>query len=1614
MEAITSRLNREKFEVIVFGDACIMDAPVEDWPLCDCLVAFYSTGFPSDKAEAYVKLRRPYALNNLEMQDVLHDRRRVYDLLKGQGVPHAENVYASRDGYGGQKLEELEIVEADDYIQVNNTTIHKPFVEKPVDAENHNVYIYYPMSAGGGSKRLFRKIGDRSSEFYPNANEIRREGSFVYESFVETQGTDVKVYTVGPDYGHAEARKSPTLDGKVNRNAEGKEIRYPVILTSEEKEYARKITLAFRQCVCGFDILRVQGRSFVCDVNGWSFVKNSRKYVDDCAMLLQEFIEAAVKPGRRTKLFSTEVPLIKYKTIKPHLQQQPQQQLQQQRQQQPVAGEVGLIITERPPRINTLGSKEVGAGTFAPIGSPASTPPRSPTEYGKSSLKHQRKHPEELRAVIAITRHGDRTPKQKMKMKISFPEFMAFYNKYSPGPRKEIKVKGKLHLKEFLGITVELIKTLRVTPGPSSLSSLSNGLPLAQKVKEAASAEDVDAAGAAAATAGGDAAMATAAGATEAAAAASAADSGTTAATQEQAVPAPAEPAFTEVDAETYGKLHQIKHVLERWEISGINRKLQLKPRKWEEVDASTLQGGRKDGAARPESRTRGAGGRAGGTGSGSEPGSSSQGGPVLNKDTIRQGAMNEDTLSKGAAPRNEGATGGGDNDEGERGSGKVERASQLLLILKWGGELTNLGQRQAIELGNSFRTIMYPDSGTGGLLRLHSTFRHDLKIKTSDEGRVMKTAAAFAKGFLELEGDLTPILVSLVSKESSKNSSVMMLDPSGNKDITKDMDLSKDFLQRVMAKDVTFSPELIKSVVPTGQASVRRALRSVGNPVAKLTHLRELVMVLVKQLSRRSATFPLGTTDRVSAADRELDRGIEADEFATSRVERAEAREKEKRLQKQQSETSLPTSRDSRLPSRGETPLLMLDRWRKLHDELHDSATGFDITKIPDVHDNARYDCLHNAHLDLDGLPELYDLAKHLADSIVPQEYGITKGGKLLIGSKMCHALMHKIKYDLLIAMADSEVDMRYQLDLSHMEDLPINSLARRVRTRLYFTSESHLHTLLNVLRFPIGKHEAVVTEEAMRMLSRTKELCYLTSFVIRLFEDTEKAPEDPARFRVEILFSPGVVKHPMLPGDHLHTAPLVPLHKHLTCKQVEETLNAAIGLAAHETVPDDHSEAEAILHKLDRVARGKSVDSKGGSSGGGGGTSSSSGRSSTAAASSSTSTSSNGGVAAAAVPAAGYTAGGVSHQPARDSTIEHDKQGIVGGDGDPKRQRRDDDQQQQQQQQQQGKKESQEEDVAVERQCWYYGGGGWGKGKGEDKEKEKKPRRNSWLSSVTRAASSDQSAQRQQQLQQHESRGYDQEQQQHMQHMQHQEQHTDDDGYAAERGADDEEEDDDNNCCPPEEDGEEGEADDMGMLEGQDGEEGDEEEEEEEEEDREEDEDDQGTEGDERCCTDDEIDNDDEDEGFESDVGRHAKARLASDSYLSMPCESGDSVSSAPPDNDEGAGGYDQRARRRGGQQHQHQQHQHQHQHQQRRNNSLSRRPRSRGHSGREASKGGSKSSGRKRSLSRRASGADSLAGSDSYDRSAYTVVVALGVLGVAAAAAGVAVVMARARRT
>ncbi|KAF3664626.1 hypothetical protein FXO38_10036 [Capsicum annuum] len=69
-------------------------------------------------------------------------------------------------------------------------------------------------------------------------------------------------------------------------------------------------------------------------------------------------------------------------------------------------------------------------------------------------------------------------------------------------------------------------------------------------------------------------------------------------------------------------------------------------------------------------------------------------------------------------------------------GEGEEERPTEALMVLKYGGVLTHAGRKQAEELGRYFRNNIYPGEGTG-LLRLHSTYRHDLKIYSSDEGRV-------------------------------------------------------------------------------------------------------------------------------------------------------------------------------------------------------------------------------------------------------------------------------------------------------------------------------------------------------------------------------------------------------------------------------------------------------------------------------------------------------------------------------------------------------------------------------------------------------------------------------------------------------------------------------------------------------------------------------------------------------------------------------------------------------------------------------------------------------------------------------------------------------------
>ncbi|XP_052399764.1 inositol hexakisphosphate and diphosphoinositol-pentakisphosphate kinase 2 isoform X4 [Carassius gibelio] len=836
MSEILERLCKfEYITVDIFPEEVILNEPVEKWPLCDCLISFHSKGFPLDKAVNYAKLRNPVLINDLNMQYFIQDRREVYRILQEEGIDLPRYAVLNRDP---DRPEECNLVESEDHVEVNGEVFQKPFVEKPVSAEDHNVYIYYPTSAGGGSQRLFRKIGSRSSVYSPEST-VRKTGSYIYEEFMPTDGTDVKVYTVGPDYAHAEARKSPALDGKVERDSEGKEIRYPVMLTAMEKLVARKVCLAFKQTVCGFDLLRANGHSFVCDVNGFSFVKNSMKYYDDCAKVLGN-----------------------------------------------------MVMRELAPQFHIPWSIPLEAEDI----------PIVPTTSGTMM---------ELRCVIAVIRHGDRTPKQKMKMEVRNALFFELFEKYGGYKTGKIKLKKPKQLQEVLDIARQLLAEL----------VLHNDCEIEEKKS----------------------------------------------------------------------KLEQLKTVLEMYgHFSGINRKVQL----------TYLPNG--------------------------QPKASSE---------------EEDVLKEGPS---------------------------LLLVLKWGGELTPAGRVQAEELGRAFR-CMYP-GGQGdyagfpgcGLLRLHSTYRHDLKIYASDEGRVQMTAAAFAKGLLALEGELTPILVQMV-KSANMNG---LLDSDSLTDCQQRV---KARLHEIMQKNKEFSEEDYNKLAPTGSQSLVNSMGVIINPVRTCDGVHTLIKSLTSQICKRLED---------------------------------------------------PKSADLQL-YHSETLELMLQRWSKLERDFRMRNGRYDISKIPDIYDCVKYDTQHNSSLGLEDTLELFRLSRALADIIIPQEYGITKAEKLDIASAYCLPLVKKIQLDLQRTHEDEAVNKLHPL-----YSRGVMSPGRHVRTRLYFTSESHVHSLLNIFRYGglLDEQKDEQWKQAMDYLSAVNELNYMTQIVIMLYEDNNKDPSSEERFHVELHFSPGV----------------------------------------------------------------------------------------------------------------------------------------------------------------------------------------------------------------------------------------------------------------------------------------------------------------------------------------------------------------------------------------------------------------------------------------------------------------------------------------------------------
>jgi len=457
---------------------------VENWPVCDFLISFFSEGFPLDKAIAYAKLRRPFCVNDLPMQTILWDRRICLQILDQLSVPTPPRVEVNRDG--GPKadtvdiaqrafektglrfraindgvdeplsLPKVEMFDDDDTICVNGKRLSKPFVEKPTSGEDHNIYIYYPKNQGGGGRRLFRKINNKSSEKDATLKTPRcilePESSYIYEQFLKVENAeDVKAYTVGPDYCHAETRKSPVVDGIVKRNPNGKEIRYVTALTPVEASMAARIAEGFGQRICGFDMLRVDDQSYVIDVNGWSFVKDNNDYYDKCASILRAmFIKERTKwdakamsgasdtdtengekpPSHRKSTVSSHKNALKSVFRSPSISRLREMSNLQRRIPSPTASGQTSPLTS-PPSFEKDGTSQLRMPTFPSVLSETLPPPAVvDDEHDEHALEHD--HLEEhyeiepapapasksqwkLKGMVAVIRHADRTPKQKMK-----------------------------------------------------------------------------------------------------------------------------------------------------------------------------------------------------------------------------------------------------------------------------------------------------------------------------------------------------------------------------------------------------------------------------------------------------------------------------------------------------------------------------------------------------------------------------------------------------------------------------------------------------------------------------------------------------------------------------------------------------------------------------------------------------------------------------------------------------------------------------------------------------------------------------------------------------------------------------------------------------------------------------------------------------------------------------------------------------------------------------------------------------------------------------------------------------------------------------------------------
>ena len=84
------------FELVEFKEEMIFNEDIENWPIVESMIVFYSTGFPYYKVLKYINLRKPFLPNDFEIQKVFWDRIKVMNLLKENNIPIPNGIIVER------------------------------------------------------------------------------------------------------------------------------------------------------------------------------------------------------------------------------------------------------------------------------------------------------------------------------------------------------------------------------------------------------------------------------------------------------------------------------------------------------------------------------------------------------------------------------------------------------------------------------------------------------------------------------------------------------------------------------------------------------------------------------------------------------------------------------------------------------------------------------------------------------------------------------------------------------------------------------------------------------------------------------------------------------------------------------------------------------------------------------------------------------------------------------------------------------------------------------------------------------------------------------------------------------------------------------------------------------------------------------------------------------------------------------------------------------------------------------------------------------------------------------------------------------------------------------